>query len=129
MINQNNKNYNDNVLCISLEAAIKSGRRFRYGGPPLTIPNHAAQTGHVWRKFSEIVNGGTGHYCFYSKKPMSNFILLCTECNKKLRVRMDRLNLWIIEKSEDELFQDAEKILNAIGIQIKKEEVTQSRHR
>lgn len=107
---------------VTLAEAAKSGKPFRYAGPLTPGASHYLTEGHLWRLYGGKYNDGREHRCPISKILLNEDFVICIDCDAKMGFRTDFPDLWILKKTDEELFNDAEKILNNIGLKIKKEE-------
>lgn len=86
---------------VTFQEAKASGRILRFVAPPNF--SHAAQEGHRW--------------C----SPRGDE-LQCFECNFLFKIRLPHQLLCVVARTETELMQDAEAVLNYLGLKIDKED-------
>jgi hypothetical protein len=98
---------------VSLNEAIASGRRFRAAHAPIGPNSHRVQTGHFWR---------SGNSTGLIRGPNGEPILTCLHCGLSLYVRKASPDLWMIEKTDDELEQESREILRSLVVPLRMEQ-------
>lgn len=95
---------------VTFKEAAASGKRFRYAGP-LPPLGHRAQTGHTWYLPSDMLPAAEGLRRDIAAK--------CAHCLKEpFSLTQKDLDAWIVERDEDKLMSDAERILSSLGLRI-----------
>lgn len=97
---------------VTLAEAIASGRPFRRKSSDAYLPDgHTRMVGHSgWY----IATGELKAY-----PGLRPEVLKCQDCGASAQTPYDQPDEWIIQKSEDEFEDDAQKILQKLGLVIK----------